>query len=208
MRTITILVCAFFSNTVVYADANAGLKEFTTGEVVRFSTDGHPKAKGANFSFRHPKSWVAKEGDRPNIIQKFVSDDGIGSAMLAITVRSFPVPAGTEPSNADLEKMFDPANQKELLPEGTRFIDAKKVHIDGRLASILETSEQQETVGIKVDMRSFEVMFFDRALLVIMRFSIASTPDRVVDLEQSMKEFKPLFTIIANGIMVESRYRK
>ena len=32
----------------------------------------HPKAKGVNFSLKAPNGWDCREGDRPNIVKKFV----------------------------------------------------------------------------------------------------------------------------------------
>jgi hypothetical protein len=197
------------SSVNAFGDPSSALAEFARGDLVKFSASGHPKGKGASFSLKHPKSWIAKEGDRPNIVPKFISDDGSGIAMMAITVRSFPVPPGSEPSAADLKKIFDPDSQKSLIPNGATFIEAKTTQIDGRLAGIMETSQQAESAGGKVDLRMFEVSFFDGGLLVMLQFTVSSIPPaKVVDLEQSMAEYKPLFLLIANSIVVESRWRK
>lgn len=200
---------ALLSPLDAYGDASSELAEFAREELVKFSTTGHPKAKGAKFSFKYPKSWIAKEGARPNIVQKFISENGSGIAMLGITVRSFPLPPGSQPSADDLKEIFDPENQKGLLPTGTILLGAKTTQIDGQLAGIVETFQHGENAGIKVDSQMFAVSFFDGGLLVILQFAISSVPDvRSVDLEKSMAEYKPLFTLIANSIVVESRWQK
>ena len=43
---------------------------FNLGEYI--SIDGHPKAKGVNLKLRPPMGWQIAEGDRPNIVQKFL----------------------------------------------------------------------------------------------------------------------------------------
>jgi len=43
---------------------------FNLGEYI--SIDGHPKAKGVNLKLKPPMGWQIEEGDRPNIVQKFL----------------------------------------------------------------------------------------------------------------------------------------
>ena len=44
-------------------------EEFSRGFTVTYRTGGHPKAKGVDFQLQYPKSWLAMEGKRPNVIQ-------------------------------------------------------------------------------------------------------------------------------------------
>lgn len=41
---------------------------------MKFDSKNHPKAKGMWVTVRYPKGWKAKEGERPNIVQKFTGD--------------------------------------------------------------------------------------------------------------------------------------
>lgn len=49
------------------------LPSILLGQVLdkKFDSRGHPKAKGAWVTVRYPGGWEAKEGERPNIVQKF-----------------------------------------------------------------------------------------------------------------------------------------
>ena len=40
----------------------------------KFDTKNHPKAKGVWATVRYPTGWQSKEGERPNIVQKFTGD--------------------------------------------------------------------------------------------------------------------------------------
>lgn len=40
----------------------------------KFDTKNHPKAKGVWATVRYPIGWQSKEGERPNIVQKFTGD--------------------------------------------------------------------------------------------------------------------------------------
>ena len=41
---------------------------------MKYDTKNHPKAKGVWATIRYPSGWEVKEGERPNIVQKFSGD--------------------------------------------------------------------------------------------------------------------------------------
>ncbi|MBK7808494.1 MAG: hypothetical protein IPJ51_19720 [Saprospiraceae bacterium] len=47
---------------------NNNTKEFMDDFRTKYSTKNHPKSKGLNYTISFPKSWIVKEGERPNII--------------------------------------------------------------------------------------------------------------------------------------------
>jgi hypothetical protein len=52
----------------------------------KFDTKNHPKAKGVWATVRYPAAWQPKEGERPNIVQKFSGDYKDLFVMLAIQI--------------------------------------------------------------------------------------------------------------------------
>src|SRR2546425_4957616 len=106
-------------------------KEFLDGNKTKFSTAGHPKAKGVKMSLYYPRSWVAQEGERPNIVQKFVGKGQDALAIALIHISSPPFPAGTRISPSELEEILTPDNLKDMLPDGATLISAKSTKIDG-----------------------------------------------------------------------------
>ena len=52
----------------------------------KFDTKNHPKAKGVWATVRYPAEWQPKEGERPNIVQKFSGDYKGLFVMLAIQI--------------------------------------------------------------------------------------------------------------------------
>ena len=52
--------------------------EFASGNRKKFHTADHPKSKGLKMVLSYPNSWLAEEGDRPNVVQKFFSEGGVG----------------------------------------------------------------------------------------------------------------------------------
>src|SRR5580765_5844585 len=89
-------------------------KEFLSGNKTRFSTAGHPKAKGVSMSLYYPRNWTAQEGERPNIVKKFVGKGQDALAIVAIHTSALPLPAGGKISPAELEEMLAPGNLKDM----------------------------------------------------------------------------------------------
>lgn len=71
-----------------------------------FRTQGHPKAKGVDFQVRYPASWRPAEGERPNIIQKFVSENGRGLESIMLVVKDIPLPEDYKPTKRELDEFF------------------------------------------------------------------------------------------------------
>lgn len=63
---------------------------------LKFDSKNHPKAKGLWVTVRYPKGWQAKEGERPNIVQKFTADYKGLYVMLALQITDAGAPVEKE----------------------------------------------------------------------------------------------------------------
>lgn len=189
------------------------LLEFTNGDVKSFSTKLHAKAKGANFSLKYPKSWTSKDGERPNIVQKFTSANAEGTVIMAISTRSLVSETGVRPSAADLKKLLSPDELKNLIPANSVLIEAKATKIDGEAAGMTRFSMQQENAGMSIDMHAVVFSFVDGDTFVELLCGVASLPKPVAGdrseatQAQRMADYLPLFMLIANSIVVEGRWK-
>lgn len=91
-------------------------EEFSRKYIHTFSTKNHAKAKGTNLTFSYPASWKAAEGNRPNIIQKFVSENGHGLEMFLVMVKDMPLPQGHIMTPQELDEFFIEKELKECCP--------------------------------------------------------------------------------------------
>lgn len=62
----------------------------------KFDTKNHPKAKGVWATVRYPAEWQPKEGERPNMVQKFSGDYKGLFVMLAIQILDAGAPVEKE----------------------------------------------------------------------------------------------------------------
>lgn len=180
----------------------AALQEFFRGEKETFSTQGHPKAKGVNLRISYPRSWAAMEGERPNIVQKFVSEDGRGLEMAMIITRAIPAAEAAEISREAHGDFFAPSSLMDLVPEGAALISAERTEIEGLPAGSVEYSMEVERAGMKLFTRTWMLIFLSGDTLVSAMFSISDTATNKDGVPTRMESIRPLFFQMANSIVL------
>lgn len=204
--TLTLLL-ALLSGPVAFAGTPIA-KEFTSGNRTKFSTAGHPKSKGLDMVLSYPNSWSAQEGERPNIVQKFFSEGGRGLEGALIITKNLPLPPGTVISEDELKELFAPAEMKAMLPRGANFIQARRTKIEGIPAGVLEYSMRQERAGLTFDSQFISYMFIYGTTLVQLQCMVtAGQPTSSVVLARKMDDFKPLFFLMANSIVLRDKWK-
>jgi hypothetical protein len=166
-------------------------------EKTKFTTAGHPKAKGLVMTIEYPSSWAAQEGENPNVVQKFVRPNS--PVMAAIVI--WPLPPGTKIS----EQFFTPSEVRKNLPEGATFIDVKPTKINGLPAGIVEFSMLVETAGMTIDTRLVSFIFVHDTMMVHLQCKVGVPAEQSASLPQRMSEFRPVFALMANSIVLGER---
>jgi len=184
--------------------AASAVKEFLDG-TTKFSTAGHPKAKGLVMTIEYPSTWAAKESDYPNIVQGFVRPEG--QVMAAIVINALPLPPGTKIPENELKEFFTPSKMKDVVPESATLLAAKPTKIQGLPAGVLEYSMRQESAGITVDMRVAAFVFIYNTTMVQLQCSVGAPGGQAASLEERMADFMPLFTLMANSIVLPAKWK-
>ena len=182
-------------------------KEFTDGNKTKFNTSGHAKAKGLKMTIAYPNSWAAEEGERPNIVQKFVSDGGRGLEGALIITKTLPLPPGTKVTEQELKEFFAPAEMKGMVPDGATFLGGKLTKIEGLPAGMIEYSMRQERAGMTIYTRTIAFIFIHGSTMVQLQCFVGALPTTPTALAQRMAEFMPLFTLMANSIVLEDEWK-
>ena len=113
----------------------------------KFDTKNHPKAKGVWATIRYPTGWQNKEGERPNIVQKFSGEYNGMIVVLQLQILDVGEPTEKECRNmsaTDFAEVFsDPANSQFAS-------NVKKTNHEERPAFIYETQSNIERAGLSV----------------------------------------------------------
>jgi hypothetical protein len=74
--SLTLVLCPIFlfgRPQLEYTEFNPSITQL--GEYI--SIKDHPKAKGVNLKLKVPLGWKVEEGDRPNVVKKFVNNGNV-----------------------------------------------------------------------------------------------------------------------------------
>ncbi|MBX9847601.1 MAG: hypothetical protein K2Z80_38070, partial [Xanthobacteraceae bacterium] len=107
-------------------------EEFLRSYTTAHRTGNHPKAKDIDFQIRYPKSWKAKEGQLPDVIQLFASANGRGQEAITLVVQDLALPAGYKISSAELDELFSAKELRASRPAGAVVIAAQPITWDRR----------------------------------------------------------------------------
>jgi len=91
------------------------LLSFTTSAQVlnsKYDSKNHPKAKGVWATVRYPTGWEVKEGERPNIVQKFSGDYNDMFVVLALQIMDAGAPVEKECSDMPVAEFAEAFSDK------------------------------------------------------------------------------------------------
>lgn len=203
----SLLLITLFNSSASFA-ATPVVKEFASGNQSKYSTAGHPKSKGVNMVLSYPRSWLAQEGERPNIVQKFFSEHGKGLEGALIITKSLGIPSGTVISETELKELFSPEELKTMLPSGANFIQAKSTKIEGLPAGILEYTTREERAGLIIYTQVISYIFVYNNILIQFQCLVSTGTNSNQDmLALKMDKFRPLFGLMANSIVLPDKWK-
>jgi hypothetical protein len=193
-------------------------RELLDGFKVRFASDGKGKAKGVKFHLDHPQSWAAKEGDRPNIVRKFMSENGRGLEMAMVIVKTLPAEAhgiSDEEWAQEFRRMASSGELAEDLPAGFVYVEGAYHGLDGAPGYVRKLRGSQK----RIDGMLFSVMleytccWNGRFIGLHFSTAVGHPPDAVVDAEVEAKRaeerfqhWKPLFHAMAGKFVIDSKW--
>lgn len=181
-------------------------RELLAGFTTTFKTKGHSKSKNTDWQIRVPKSWRAKEADRPNIIQSFIDDFGDGLHSIMLMVKDIPLSKGTKFSNQEKNEFFTEKEMKNMVPKGAKFISFSKMTLDSNIGGMLEMEQTVSRLDLNLKMRMVQFMFIRGSKIHTLTGTV-STANMEDDLALEMEKYLPLFRLVANSIVVNDQYK-
>lgn len=180
--------------------------EFTDGFKFRFSSKDNPKAKGLDFHLDLPKSWLAKEANRPNIVQKFISQNGHGSAMIMILVLS--LPDVNNVTEEDVKEITRSDEMKDMLPENAQFIDGGFIKIDNLPGYDQEYKISNMGLDKEVITHTKAYNVYYKNKMISIQCSVVSPKDEERNTDSIFMKYKELFKLVAGSLVVQSQWKQ
>lgn len=167
----------------------------TLGEYI--SIRDHPKAKGVNLKLKVPVGWEVKEGDRPNIVKKFVNDGNTYLILIKDNITFF--------SRKQIRESLQEDNfVKEFVQEATSFlktpqiIDQSVVTIDTYPAVQFKVKGKTERSGLTfpIIMKCW-VVFYEDKIIFLQAMGIDNPEFRALE---------KVYSLITNSVIFPEQY--
>ena len=155
----------------------------------------------------YPAAWVAKEGERPHIVQTFVPDRNIPTHIVSIVVAGA-LPSIPSDGSADEEAartLCEEETVRAMTPSSTVFLGTSGTTVEGRTACFIETRTETNRVGVDAVVRSSALMFVIRGVMVQVQGAAVATTTAEAD--EQMSAFRPLLQRIENSIVLPDRWQ-
>lgn len=200
-------------------------KEIIDGYYQEYYTKNHKKANGLNLKFNIPLTWRGFEGERPHIIQKFISENGGGLEMFQIYISENIENVNlneikTENFKTDILKFIENTNIN--FPSNIIFGKVDKVYLDNipfiKIRYNLETNSgpMAQITNSITKLEGIQYLSFYKDYQIIISFSINNNNyvadilnDQSYKVENSLDRFdkyENLFTIIANSMILYNQW--
>ncbi len=200
MKFVCTLLILILSSIALIGGSKLNLTEFkqSISELGQYiSIKDHPKAKGVNMKLRVPIGWQVSEGDRPNVVKKFVKEGNTYMILIKDNVT-----------------FFSRKEVKELLKDDT-FLNEFVQGLGSSLKSpqlidhSIVTIDNYPTLSVKVMGRVERSGF---VFPVIMKCWVVFYEDKIVTLQTAgfgnlnNKQLELLYSSITNSVIFPEQY--
>ncbi len=201
-REIACLAVLLMCSNPGVADASETVRNFLDGDRVTFSTGGHPKAKGTQFTVDYPSSWSADETHWPDTVQVFTSEGGHGLESMRIVIKRIPLPPGTMVTRLEKEEFFSPESMRRMIPPDAIFISAEPTAIETEPACMLEFSASADRGGIPLILHTRTLTLIQGHNLIQVHCSIGGLRPLADEAEGRMSEYRHLFSAMFDSVVL------
>jgi hypothetical protein len=127
--------------------------------------------------------------------------------MCNLVVKTIPLPADYEPENDELEAFFQPKELAGMIPDGSTFIEAKKITLEGLPAGMIIFDQVEKRIDFEFPIRMTQFLTIYNKSMIFVQFGVTKMPDTSDSLEALQKKYLPAFKSIANTLVLNDRYK-
>ena len=180
---------------IIYKNINYSLST-QLGEYL--SIKDHPKAKGVNMKIQVPIGWDIMEGDRPNIVKKFVKGDDVYLIQIRDNVTFFTRKQSRETIQKD-NFVNDLIQKENSFLKNLEVLEQSIVTIDTYPAIQSKVKGDYEQMGYKVTfiMKSWIIFYEDKYIILQ---SMGGNNSNFYENEQ-------LYSLITNSVIFPEHYK-
>ncbi|WP_062363316.1 hypothetical protein [Vreelandella aquamarina] len=198
--------------TAAYAERP--VEEMLDGHRTLFSTSGHDKAAGLDLTLTLPLSWLASEGRRPHIVQKWRSQAGHGRVEIMLLIMGLGMP--TTPQEVD--DLIANTDFSSWVPEGGRHLGTARRRIDNQPAVAIDYEITQDMGIATVLIRGRQYVLFVGDMGISLQCqsgaTVGDSPTSFDTLPKARDSATQIFThnekvceLVANSIVIDQLWK-
>jgi len=172
----------------------------------RYSCDGSGKAKGVQFHLDYPSSWSSEPGNRPNIVRVFASENGKGKETILVLIKTIPVDVIQEMKAIGFPEKITKNELKSFMPAASTYCGSNPVTIEGVPGCWFEFLVSSSRMGVEISTRTRIYLLIHDNKWIQIQCSIVSASRKNL-LKEEMNRFDPLFKLVANSFVLDSKWR-
>jgi hypothetical protein len=177
--------------------------EFSDGFRQRFQTDGTGKAQSIKLKLQLPRSWTAKEGERPHIVQKWTSLNGAGLEMIHLDIRDG---EGYAPTKKEMEYFVKSGEVKEVIAEGATYVASGNFSLEKQNGYWVQMIAPIERAGIKFYQEAVLYQFFFRGKAIGISCTAGGPDEEKEKTSEAFKRIRPLCQQVVNSLVLLQAY--
>lgn len=184
------------------------ISEFSDNFFQKYNSKDNPKAKGVDFTVKAPKSWKSEEANRPNIVRKFGSNNGYiveDKFMENIMLMVFDLPI--EVNSLTQQDITDVCND---VPENSILRECKKTELENLPVVIQRIKINLSRLENSMIIEVIQYNIYFKNKVIIIQGQVGTMNDKVSEKEllERFEKFKPVFSYVANSLVINDLYRK
>jgi hypothetical protein len=209
---------------LIYQFKERPATEFSRGFKNIYRTKGHNKSKGLDLQIEYPRSWSKREGNRPNVIQFFSSNNGRGPAGALIMTRDLVKEAQGELTRQETNALQTLEGSKELALDvfsessliemangmgmsNVRSINTKRIVIDRWPGAVLDFIGDAQRLDLNITMYSRMYIAMYKNYMIFLQCQVVKLPNETAEeFKTKISQFDPLFRLMANSLVIQNQY--
>lgn len=177
--------------------------EFADGFRQRYRTDGAGKSQGIKTTLQLPRSWAGKDGERPHIVQKWVSENGTGLEMIHLDIRDG---QGYNPTKKEMEEFVRSGEVKDSVPDGSKYVDSGNFTLEKQTGYWLQIATPLERAGMKMYQNALMYQFFFRGKVIGIMCQAGGQESEKSKTDEAFRRIQPLCQQVLNSLVLPQAY--
>ncbi len=182
-------------------------KEMFDGFYNQYSSKGAYKAKGVEVKLNIPKSWQAKEANRPNIVKKWIGQNKTGVSMIMLLVKNTGDNTLNPTINDINNEFYNTGEIYNTAPTGFHIYNkGAPILLDGQAGYWVQISgiEQRLTNKIYANMIMYNIFY--KGKLISLQCFFGGNISEIKKVNQRAELTKPLCESVANSLTLPQKY--